>query len=118
MQYGDKFQTRLTAINYGDWPLDGVTFTYVYPLGTMPELDDDDNPVIRDAQYGGALGDTDTATVGSIQLQTSAIILQRPDKDGSPVKKLDKDCLLYTSGRTCGIPSERKTDSAKTGGAE
>ena len=91
MQYGDKFQTRLTAINYGDWPLDGVTFTYVYPLGTMPELDDDDNPVIRDAQYGGALGDTDTATVGSIQLQTSAIILQRPDKDGSPVKKLDKD---------------------------
>lgn len=57
----------------------------------MPELDDDDNPWIRDAQYGGALGDTDTATVGSIQLQTSAIILQRPDKDGSPVKKLDKD---------------------------
>ena len=47
IQYGDEYTSRLSAVNYGDWALDGVTFTYVLPLGVMPNLNEDGTPVLQ-----------------------------------------------------------------------
>lgn len=85
LQYGNEFSAKLTAINYGDWALDGVTFTYVYPLGTMPKLEESQNdeftslPEKPKAYYGGALGDQGKTSVIPEKF-ISAKIIQRPGK--------------------------------------
>ena len=38
IQFGETYNARLYAANYGDWDLDGVVFTYVLPRGVMPLL--------------------------------------------------------------------------------
>ena len=43
MEYQQTYTARLTASNYGDWSLDGVEFTYTFPLGTEPLRDADGN---------------------------------------------------------------------------
>ncbi|SCH12423.1 Serine-aspartate repeat-containing protein D precursor [uncultured Ruminococcus sp.] len=43
LQYNEDFTTRLYALNYGDWKLDGVEFTYTMPRGIRPKLDENGN---------------------------------------------------------------------------
>ena len=86
LQYGNEFTAKLTAINYGDWALDGVTFTYVYALGTMPKLVDNgfvSVPELPKAYYGGALGD-EGKTQEIPKSKITAEIIQRP---GRPAKE-------------------------------
>ena len=44
LEYNEDFTTTLQALNYGDWGLDGVEFTYTMPRGVRPRLKDDGTP--------------------------------------------------------------------------
>ena len=51
LQFGDTYTAKLTAMNYGDRALDGVSMTYVLPKGVMPRLNED-NELVLEASDG------------------------------------------------------------------
>ena len=99
IQYGDEYTARLSAINYGDWALDGVTFTYVLPLGVMPNLNEDGTPDLK-AFYGGAPASDDgyLAPEAIADQYVTAEVIQRPwdivGTDYYPAAKTAADPVL------------------------
>ena len=94
LQYGDEYTARLSAVNYGDWAVDGVTFTYVLPLGVMPGLDEQERPVVT-AAYGGAAGVDAAATVAINDEKVEAKVIQTPTADaGYRASKTAADPVL------------------------
>ena len=99
IQYGDEYTARLSAVNYGDWALDGVTFTYVLPLGVMPNLNEDGTPDLK-AFYGGAPASDDgyLAPEAIADQYVTAEVIQRPwdivGTDYYPAAKTAADPVL------------------------
>ncbi len=53
LEYGESFISRLYALNYGDWDVNGLEFTYVFPKGVEPQFDADGNLNITVRSYNG-----------------------------------------------------------------
>jgi hypothetical protein len=54
LEYGESFTSRLYALNYGDWDVNGLEFVYVFPKGIEPEFDEDGNLDISVYSYNGS----------------------------------------------------------------
>ncbi len=65
LEFGQNYTSQLTAYNYGDRNLDGVSFTYIMPRGVEPQLKVDENgDYVRDAD-------------GNYQVEVAAELLKR-----------------------------------------
>ncbi len=51
LEYDEDFTTRLYAMNYGDYDIDGVEFTYVFPYGVEPIFNEDGSISIDGYMY-------------------------------------------------------------------
>lgn len=54
LEYTENYSSRLYAVNYGDWDVNGTEFTYIFPKGCKPNFDSDGNLAITGRMYDGS----------------------------------------------------------------
>ena len=75
LQYNQDYTARLQALNYGDRNLDAVEFTYIFPRGAEPKLDEAGVPIVNAqvlSQVSGVSGYGSTPAVNETYASIAA----------------------------------------------
>ena len=106
LEYNEDFTTKLYALNYGDWGIDGVEFIYTMPRGIRPKYSDlEELKKHISAKILSGVSGANLETYQNIDPSKIEVsILQSPDQDAGylapnkaqdPIWKNDTDASYY-----------------------
>lgn len=78
LEYGENVNVNLSAYNYGDWNLDGVTFIYTFAYGMKPVFNDDGTTIDVKAFTNTGLSNSNSfAEIGADNIEVE--LIQTPE---------------------------------------